>query len=127
MTATLATDEFYGNVLVWSGGASDDNNEVPIQTADVTQYNTFLIMSTAGAMDVAVNFGVDTQATPVDIYSVAPLSLTDMGAAASAPVIVSVANRIYGFKGYFRKIRIIQNGATGVANATLICGRNLFR
>ncbi len=127
MAVTLATDEYYGNVLLWSGGASDDNNEVFIQTADVTQYNTFLILSTAGAMDVTVNFGVDTQATPVDIYSTAPLSLTDLGATTSAPVIVSVAGRVYGFKGYFRKIRILQNGATGVENGALICGRNLFR
>ena len=119
MTVTLATDEFYGDVLVWTGGISTDDNEVVVQTADVFNYETFLLLGTAGAMDVTITLDGTN-------YSTAPLSLTDMGAAASAPVIVTVANRVYGFKGRFNKIRVLQNGGTDTADVSLVCGRNMF-
>ena len=119
MTVTLATDEFYGDVLVWTGGISTDDNEVVVQTADVFHYDTFLLLGTAGAMDVMITLDGTN-------YSTAALSLTDMGAAASAPVVVTVANRVYGFKGRFNKVRVLQNGATDTANVSLVCGRNMF-
>ncbi|KKL82572.1 hypothetical protein LCGC14_1983400 [marine sediment metagenome] len=117
MTIVLATAKFYGNVLVYSEGTSTADNEVVVQSGSIIQFNTFEIMSTAGAMDVTVSLDGTN-------YSTAPLSLTDMGAAASAPVIVSVANRVYGFKGYFAKIRVLQNGSTGLTAVSLICGRD---
>ena len=117
MTIALATDEFYGNVLLWSGGNSDDDNDVVVQTEDVWHYDTFLIFSTAGVLDVTVTFDGSN-------YSTAPLSLTDMGAAASAPVLITVANRVYGFKGRFNKIRVLQASATDTENVILVCARN---
>ena len=119
MAITLATVESYGKVEVWSGGVSTDNDEVVLQTGSIIHYNTFLLMSTAGTMDVTV-------ALDGTNYSTAPLSLTDLGATASAPVIITAANRIYGFKGYFMKVRVLQNGATDLADVVLICGRELF-
>ena len=119
MTVTLATAKYYGNVLVYSGGISTDDTEVVIQSGSVIHFNTFIILSTAGAMDVTVSLDGTN-------YSTARLSLTDMGAAASAPVIVSVAGRVYGFKGYFAYVRVIQKGGTDTANAAMICGRDLI-
>ncbi len=119
MTVTLATDEFYGDVLVWTGGISTDDNEVVVQTNDVFNYDTFILFSTAGVMDVTVTLDGTN-------YSTAPLSLTDMGAAASAPVIVTVANRVYGFKGRFNKVRVLQASGTDLADVSLVCGRNMF-
>ena len=116
---TLCTVESYGNVDVWSGGISTADADVVCQTGSVIHFNTFLLMSTAGAMDVTVTLDGTN-------YNVARLSLTDMGAAASAPVIVSVANRVYGFKGYFMKIRLLEKGTTDLADAVLVCGRDLF-
>ncbi len=116
---TLCTVENYGNVEVWSGGISTEDNDVVCQTGSVIHFNTFLILSTAGALDVTVTLDGTN-------YSTAPLSITDMGAAASAPVIVSVANRVYGFKGYFLKVRLLENGSTDTADVTLVCGRDLF-
>ncbi len=119
MTVTLATPKYYGNVLVYSEGVSTDDNEVVLQSGSIIQYNTFIIMSTAGAMDVTVTLDGTN-------YSTAPLSLSDLGAAASAPVIITVANRIYGFKGYYAKIRVLQNGSTDLADVAMTCGRDLF-
>ena len=116
---TLCTVESYGNVDIWSGGIATEDDDVVCQTGSVIHFNTFLIMSTAGALDVAVTLDGTN-------YSTAALSLTDMGAAASAPVIVSVANRVYGFKGYFMAIRVVEKGSTDVADVVLVCGRDLF-
>jgi hypothetical protein len=44
-----------------------------------------------------------------------------MGATALDPVLVTVAGRMYGFRGKFRKLKVLENGATDVA-VTLLCG-----
>lgn len=91
-----------------------NDNDVVIQTDDVTAFNTFLLQSTGGAMDVFVSLDGTN-------YSTAALSLTDLGATTSDPVVVTAANRTYGFRGSFAAIRVLQNGAGAVANACLTC------
>ena len=118
MTITLATPKYYGNVLVYSEGACDDADDVVVQTGSIIQYDTFELMSTSGALQVLVTLDGTN-------YTTAPLSLSDLGAAASAPVIVTVANRLYGFKGFFAAIRVTQNGATDADDVSFICGRSL--
>jgi hypothetical protein len=81
-------------------GANDD--DVLFTAPDIRAYGTFLLMSSAGA----------------------PLSLTDMGAELLTPVLVTVAGRVYGFRGKFRGVRVLQNGLTA-ATACLTCGNNL--
>ncbi len=119
MTIALATDEFYGNTLVWSGGNSDDDNDVVVQTNDVTHFNTFMLTSRLGALDVLVSLDGTN-------YSTVPLSLTDLGAASVNPVIVTAAARIYGFKGFYMKIRVLQNSGTDTEDVVLVCGRDMF-
>lgn len=109
-----------GNVI---GVAGVNDNDVLINfTASSSDWenlvgaaDTFLLMSTAGAMDVFVSLDGTNFAT-------AALSLTDMGATTSDPVVVTAANRVYGFRGKYKSIRVLQNGATAVANAVLRYG-----
>lgn len=96
-------------------GSGTSDNDVVIQLERADPYDTFLLMSTAGAMDVFVSLDGTN-------YSTAALSLTDMGATTTAPVVVTVANRVYGFRGLFRSVRVLQNGGTAVENAALSYG-----
>ena len=96
-------------------GSGTNDNDVCIDFENAESFNTFHIMSTAGAMDVSVSLDGTN-------YSTAPLSIEDQGATSSAPVLVTVANRVYGFRGKYKSIRILQNGATAVVNAALSYG-----
>lgn len=116
MTATAALPDHRGNALFYTEGAGTADNDVVVQTGDVSAYDTFEIMSSAGAMDVAVTLDGTH-------YSTVALSLVDMGATTSTPVAVTAANRLYQFRGKFAKIQVSQNGATGVTDACLACGR----
>ena len=107
----MATNE-YGNRLVISAGSGTNDNDIVIQTDDVSKYRSFFLMSTAGAMDVEVSLDGTN-------YCTAPLSLIDLGATTTAPVLVTAAGRVYAFPCQALKIRVRQNGATAVANATL--------
>lgn len=97
-------------------GTGTNDNDVVITFDDVVDgADTFLLMSTAGAMDVFVSLDGTN-------FSTAALSLTDMGAITSDPVLVTVANRVYGFRGKFKAIRVLQNGITAVTAAVLRYG-----
>jgi hypothetical protein len=96
-------------------GSGTANDEVVIQTNDVQRYNAFFLMSAAGAMDVFVSVDCTN-------YSTVALSLVDFGATDVNPVIVTVANRVYGFRGKFCKIRVLENGAAAVTSASLRAG-----
>lgn len=92
-----------------------DNAVVTEFTQILTGTDTFVLMSTAGAMDVLVTLDGTN-------WTTAPLSLTDLGATTQDPVIVTAANRLYGFRGLFKGIRVLQNGATGITGAVLRYG-----
>lgn len=97
-------------------GTGTNNNDVVIEFSDIVDgADTFLLMSTAGAMDVFVSLDGTN-------YATAALSLDDMGATTTDPVIVTSANRVYGFRGKYKAIRVLQNGATAVENAVLRYG-----
>lgn len=95
-------------------GTGTNDNDVMATVADARQYDAFILMSTVGAVDIQVTLDGTN-------WSTAPLSLTDMGAVTTDPVLVTAANRVYGFRGVFRGVRVVQNGATG-ATAALMCG-----
>jgi hypothetical protein len=112
--ATLAVIDQISNILRFSGGVGVNANDVVVQTNDVSKYDTFELISTAGAMQVLATLDGTN-------YTTAPISLTDMGATTSDPVIVTAANRIYRFRGAFSVLKVTQNGATAVTGATLVC------
>jgi hypothetical protein len=102
-----------GEVLTYTNTSTEDD-EVVIQTGDVSRFKTFMLMSVTGAVDVLVSLDGTN-------YSTAPLSLVDQGATDVSPVLVTAAARVYGFRGLYKKIKVLQNGATDVA-VTLRCG-----
>lgn len=102
----------YGRSTRYSGTGTSDN-DVLFTTEDVTQFSAFMLMSTTGAVDVQVSLDGTN-------FSTAALSLQDFGATTTDPVLVTAAGRVYGFAGKYRKIRVLQNGATA-ANASMMC------
>ena|SRR5207237_891884 len=111
------TADILGNgTLVYKGGAGTNDNDIAIQSGDVSNFDTFMIFASTGAMDVDVSLDGAN-------YTTAPLSLQDMTSSSGNPVLVTTAGGAFGFRGKFAAIRLRQNGATGVTNATLRCGK----
>ena len=113
MAAGTQTVEL-SHVHVYTNSGTADN-DVLIQTSDVSQFDTFHVMSTAGAVDVFASIDGTN-------YSVTALSLTDQGATTSDPVLVTAANRLYGFRGKYKKLKVLVNGATNPTACSLLCG-----
>jgi len=95
-------------------GTGVSDNDVIITSGDMRPYDTFMVMSTAGAVDVYASLDGTN-------FNTAPLSLADLGATTSDPVVVTAPNRMYGFRGKYQLIRVLQNGATA-ATVTLRYG-----
>lgn len=115
LVATAATAIFPEAYTKKFTGTGTNDNDVVIQTDDVQQYDTFFLQSTGGAMDVFVSLDGTN-------YSTAALSIADLGAEDTVPVLVTVANRTYAFRGKFKYIRVLQNGASAVTAASLRAG-----
>jgi hypothetical protein len=99
-----------------AGTTGENDNDVLIEfTSNVEAFDVFELMSTAGAMDVFVSLDGTN-------YTTAALSLADLGATSTDPVIVTAANRMYGFRGKYKKIKVLQNGATAVTAPVLRYG-----
>lgn len=98
-----------------AGSGTNDNDLIFGTLENMDTYDTFELMSTAGAMDVFVSLDGTN-------FTTAALSLADLGAITSDPVVVTAANRLYGFRGKFAAIRVRQNGATAVENASFRYG-----
>lgn len=104
-----------GPTMFKIGGVGvNDNDEIFEIEANADDYDTWILGSTAGAMDVFVSLDgtnyLTTAVALIDLNSTAP----------STAVVVTAAQRHYGVKGRFKKVRVLQNGATGIANGTLI-------
>jgi hypothetical protein len=113
MTIGTQVVEELGNVIRYTNTTTEDNEEALV-TGDVSRHNVFMLMSVTGAVDVLASLDGTN-------FSTSPLSLVDQGATDAAPVLLTAAARVYGFRGKFRKLKVLQNGATGVA-VTLLCG-----
>ena len=97
--AVLAKITGFPSGQLYTGGVGVNAADQVIVTNDVSQFDTFELFSTAGAMNVfgsldGVNFGT------------AALSLQDMGAASVGEtyVTVTVANRFYRLRGAFKAL-----------------------
>lgn len=104
----------------WCAQSTDDN-EVVIQTDDVSGFDVFMLINGAGAVDVFPSLsGANADSA---VYATSALSLSDLGATDSNPVLVTAALRIYGFRGKYQYIRILQNGATDATGVCLIASK----
>lgn len=110
-TAWAAVEDLGTHVRYYGTGAND--NDVLFTTGDISRYDACTIMSTDGAVDVFVSLDGTN-------YSTAALSLQDFGATSTDPVLVTAADRVYGFVIKARLIRVLQNGATASA-ASMSC------
>lgn len=111
LTAQAAVEDLGTHVRYYGTGTND--NDVLFTTGDVSRYDACTIMSTTGAVDVFVSLDGTN-------YATSPLSMQDMGATSTNPVVVTSALRVYGFVVKARKIQVMQNGATGAA-ASMDC------
>lgn len=92
-------------------GVDDDDVLFTIEGAEV--FDTFLLLSATGAVDVQVSLDGTNWSSAI--------SLADLGAVTNDPVVVTAAGRLFGFRGKFAKVRVLQNGGTA-ADCTMICG-----
>ena len=114
--AQVGTPEGYGKRVLWNGIVTPDDNDITLETTDVSMYDMFQLTSSAGALDVFVSLdGI--------AFTTAPLSLVDQGATSTAPVLLTAPLRMYGFSGIYRAIRVRQNGATDTAGVQLLISR----
>lgn len=104
-----------GPVSIKTGGTGvNDNDEIFEIEANAEDFDTWIIGSTAGAMDVFVSLDGTN-------YLADAFTLTDQCSTAPATkVALTTAGRGFGLYGRYKKIRVLQNGATAVANAALI-------
>ncbi len=92
----------------------NDNDVVFTLTGNGQDFDTYLIGSGAGAMDVFASGDGTTFLTTA-------LALIDLNSTTPATrVIETAANRHYRLDGRFKAIQILQKGATAVANAYVI-------
>ncbi len=99
--------------MIKSGTGTNDNDIVIELTSNAEHFETWQLSSTAGAMDVFVSSDGTN-------YLTAPLALIDLASVnPSTAVVVTAANGSYGWKGRWKKVKVLQNGATAVANARL--------
>lgn len=93
-----------GNGISVDGVGANDN-DVLFTTGDLQGRIACTLQGTAGAVDVYASVDGTNFAT-------APLSLQDMGATSSDPVLVTAANRTYSVVAVAKRLRVLQNGAT---------------
>lgn len=101
--------------MIRTAGVGVSDNDVIFEIADnADHFDTWQLGSTAGAMDVFVS-GDGTN------YQTSAVALIDLGSTAPATAVTATtAGGNYGIKGRWKKIKLLQNGGTGVANAYLI-------
>ena len=114
--AKVGTESEQGRSLQIVGISGVNDNDVVIEAVGIERFTEFTIGSTAGVMDVEISLD-DTN------FLTAKLSLADLGATVTNPVLQTVANRVYRFRGIFKSIRISQKDAAAVANPVLLCGK----
>lgn len=109
--------DYTGNACIYRTGSGTNDNDVVFETGDVSRYRTFTLHSANGAMDVNVSLdGTNYSATVVYLKDLSSASLT-------TTVALTAAGKVYQLEGCFSKIKVLQNGATAVTTATLVCGQ----
>lgn len=90
--------------------------DVLIEVYDLQRYNEFALQSRLGTMEVLASMDGT-------IFNV-PIALEDkQSATPGTRVLVTAATGIYYFFGNFKAVRIIQAGATNVADSSLVAGK----
>jgi hypothetical protein len=90
-----------------------DNATVCEISDDAAHYDTWILGSSAGVIDVYVSLDGTS-------YQTAPIALLDLGSTTPSTMVVkTVAGGNFAFRGKFRKIKLLQE-TTNVSGAALI-------
>ncbi len=112
--AQIGTPTDNGKSLTIVGIAGVDTNNIVIEADDLSRFSKFILTSSAGAMDVDVSLD--------GTNFIAAIALENRKSTTPATrVVVTVAAGLYSFEGPLVAVRVRQDGATGVANAILVC------
>lgn len=111
--AARAAEESYGNFATRYYGSASADNALLFTTGDLIRFDGCMVMSPDGAVDVEGTLDGTN-------WTVAPLSMQDLGATSVDPVLVTVADRMYFVPGKYRFLRVRQAGATA-ASASMLC------
>ncbi len=103
----------HGRYREYAGIAGVNDEDIVIETVDVSRFDSFMLSCSAGACKVLIHDGTT--------LLTAPLSIADLGATTNDPVLLTAPLRQYAFKGRYNNIQVRQEGATAVANAILKC------
>jgi hypothetical protein len=103
---------YANNAVRFSGSAAADNAEL-FTAVNTVGFDHCMLMSPDGAVDVFVSIDGTN-------FTTAPLSLQDLGATTSDPVLVTTADRMYAVNGKYVSILVQQAGMTA-ASASLLC------
>ncbi|MCK5607405.1 hypothetical protein KAR91_36310 [Candidatus Pacearchaeota archaeon] len=113
MASTYQSVDDQGRFREYLGVDGTNDEDVIIETTDIARFNTFLLSNGAGAVKVQVHDGQN--------WLTSPLSIADLGSTALDPVLLTAALRQYGWRGYYHKIRISQEGAVAATDVVLRC------
>ncbi len=113
MASTFLSIDDHGSYREYRGVAGVNDEDLLIETTDISKYDTFLLSNGAGACKVLVNDGLQELT--------APLSIGDLGAVDLNPVLLTAALRQFGWRGKYFKIKILQEGATACTGSVLKC------
>ena len=75
--AQVGTTNYQGKRQLSTGIAGVSDNDIVLETTDVSHFETFTLMSTAGAMDVFVSLDGTN-------FTTAPLSMGDLGSTSTS-------------------------------------------
>ena len=105
-----------GETMEILGIAGVDDNDVVIDFDAAERWNSFTLQVTTGVVDVDVSGGLNVFKAAIaleDLHSLTP----------ATRVIVTTATKIFRFTGTFKRIKVLQKGATAAVGAVLICAR----
>lgn len=108
------SDQIHKAVAFPCAAGTNDNDIIISVTDDALHYDTWILGSTAGAMDVEVALVGTT-------YLATQVALLDMTSTTPSTMVVETsAGKAAAFRGKFTAIRVRQKGATGVVAPSLV-------
>lgn len=96
-------------------GTGTNDNDICIETNDASRWDVFQLMNVSGVCDVIVTLDGTNWSSAI--------SLSDLGGVSLDPVIVTAEDRMYGFAGKFKAIRVLQASGVAVTSVSLACGK----
>ena len=105
-----------GNCEVWTGGTSVNAADILYTTGDMTRFDTFTFVATAGVLAVFAS---------LDNVNYEAVALQDLSAASvGATYVATLASGHIGLlQGNFVSIQVQQSGAAATANAVMLCSK----